>query len=174
MKINLNNIKIKNLVLSAMFLCLGIILPFFTGQIKEIGDTLLPMHFPIMLCSLICGWKHGFIVGLMLPFFRSVLFGMPPIYPNAVWMSAELATYGFATGFLYNLFARKKLYISLLVSMVCGRIVWGITKAVLLGMAGKAFTFHSFVAGALIDSLPGILLQLIFIPLIVKLIKIRQ
>lgn len=174
MKINLNNNKINSLVISALFLCIGIVLPFLTGQIKEFGDTLLPMHIPVMLCGLICGWKYGFAVGLILPFFRSVLFGMPPIYPNAVWMSAELATYGFATGFLYILFARKKLYFSLLVSMVCGRIVWGITKAILLGMADKAFTFHSFVAGALIDSLPGILLQLIFIPLIVKLIKIRQ
>jgi len=177
MKINLNNNKINSLVISALFLCIGIVLPFLTGQIKEFGDTLLPMHIPVMLCGLICGWKYGFAVGLILPFFRAVTVGMPPIYPNAVWMSAELAAYGFTTGFIYNSFACKKvwcLYCSLLSSMVCGRIVWGITKAILLGMADKAFTFHSFVAGALIDSLPGILLQLIFIPLIVKLIKIRQ
>lgn len=174
MKINLSNNKIKNIVLPALFLCIGVVLPFFTGQIKEIGDTLLPMHFPIMLCGLICGWKYGFAVGLILPFFRAVIVGMPPIYPNAVWMASELATYGFVSGFLYNALAPKRLYFSLLVSMVCGRIVWGITKAVLLGMAGKAFTLQAFVAGALINSLPGILLQLALIPLIVKLIKIKQ
>ncbi|MBR5506368.1 MAG: ECF transporter S component [Clostridia bacterium] len=174
MKINLSNNKIQNIVLPALFLCIGVVLPFFTGQIKEIGDTLLPMHFPVMLCGLICGWKYGFVVGLILPFFRAVTVGMPPIYPNAVWMASELATYGFVSGFLYNALASKRLYFSLLVSMVCGRIVWGITKAVLLGVAGKAFAFEAFIAGALIDSLPGILLQLILIPLIVKLIKIKQ
>jgi uncharacterized membrane protein len=84
-----------------MFLALGIVLPFLTGQIKEIGDTLLPMHIPVMLCGLICGGKYGFAVGLVLPFLRSATVGMPPIYPNAVWMSAELATYGFMIGFLY-------------------------------------------------------------------------
>ncbi len=174
MKINFSNNKIKNLVLSALFLCIGMVLPFLTGQIKEIGDTLLPMHIPVMLCGLICGWKYGFAVGLILPFFRAVTAGMPPIYPNAVWMSAELAAYGFATGLLYHSFSKNsvwRVYCALLVSMICGRVVWGITKAVLLGMAGKAFTFQAFITGAVIDSLPGILLQLIFVPAIVNVIN---
>ena len=174
MKISLKNNKIKNLVLSALFLCMGVVLPLITGQIKEIGDTLLPMHFPVMLCGLICGWKHGFALGLILPFFRAVTVGMPPMYPNAVWMASELAAYGLLTGLLYKSVAPNKIYFSLLVSMICGRIVWGITKFILLGVAGKAFTFGAFVTGALIDSVPGILLQLVLIPLIIKLIKIKQ
>ncbi|MBQ9997837.1 MAG: ECF transporter S component, partial [Clostridia bacterium] len=56
-------VKSKRLILSAVFLSLGIVLPFLTGQIKEIGDTLLPMHIPVMLCGLICGWKYGLAVG---------------------------------------------------------------------------------------------------------------
>lgn len=78
----------KKTVLSAVFLALGIGLPFLTGQIKEIGDTLLPMHLPVMLCGLVCGAKFGFAVGLILPFLRSVLTGMPPVYPNAVYMAS--------------------------------------------------------------------------------------
>ena len=64
----------KNVVYSAMFLAIGMVLPLFTAQIKEIGDTLLPMHFPILLCGLVCGPWYGLGAGLMLPFFRSLNF----------------------------------------------------------------------------------------------------
>lgn len=164
-------------VLSAMFLALGMLLPFLTGQIKEIGDTLLPMHFVVMLCGIICGWKYGFIVGIVLPFLRSVTVGMPPIYPNAVWMSTELATYGFVIGFFYFTFYKKQmwwLYFCIFTSIISGRIVWGVTKAVLYGVAGKVFVFQAFIVGGIVDSLPGILLQFIFIPMIIKLISLNS
>ena len=45
----------KNLVLAAMFLAIGLVLPFFTGQIPQIGSMLLPMHLPVLLCGLLCG-----------------------------------------------------------------------------------------------------------------------
>ena len=151
--------KINKIVLASMFLSIGFILPLFTSQIKEIGDTLLPMHIPVMLCGLICGANYGLIIGLILPFLRSVVFSMPPIYPNAVWMALELATYGFVIGFLYSRIRDKGLksvYISLLSAMLIGRIVWGISKALLLGLGGKTFTLALFVSGGFIDALPGI------------------
>ncbi len=168
----MNRSNIQKLIISAMFLALGIVLPFFTGHIKEIGDTLLPMHLPVMLCGLICGAGYGFAVGAVLPLLRSLLLGMPPIYPNAVWMSVELATYGLVIGFLYFSFMKKQmwwLYSSLIISMISGRITWGITKAVLLGVAGKPFTLEAFIVGGVIDALPGIILQLLLIPAIIKL-----
>ena len=85
-----------------MFLSMGFILPLFTSQIKEIGDTLLPMHIPVMLCGLICGANYGLIIGLILPFLCSIVFTMPPIYPNAVWMALELAIYGLVIGLIYS------------------------------------------------------------------------
>ena len=51
--------RIHSLVLSALFLALGLVLPFFTGQIPQIGSMLLPMHIPVFLCGLICGWQIG-------------------------------------------------------------------------------------------------------------------
>lgn len=169
--------KTKKLVLSAMFLCIGLVLPFLTGQIKEIGDSLLPMHLPVMLCGLICGSGYGLTVGLMLPFVRSLTFGMPPIYPNAVWMALELATYGFIIGIIYFHFKSKgykALYISLIAAMLSGRLVWGVSKALLLGLGGKAFTVAMFVSGGFIDSLPGIILQLILIPFITRTVENRR
>lgn len=166
--------NIHKIVFSALFMSLGIVLPFLTGQIKEIGDTLLPMHFTVMLCGIICGWKYGAAVGLFLPFLRAVTVGMPPVYPNALWMSAELAAYGFTIGFLYFTFCKKQmwwLYCCMFISMICGRIVWAVAKAVLLGV--KTFTFQAFIAGGIIDAFPGIILQFIFIPAIIKLINIH-
>ena len=165
-------IKLENLVLSAMFLAIGFLLPMITGQIKEIGDTLLPMHIPVMLCGLICGKEYGCLVGLVLPFLRGIIMGMPPLYPNAVWMAAELLTYGFVIGLIYYSINRKNVgsvYISLIAAMISGRIVWGIVKAVLLGVGGKAFTVSMFIVGGFVDAIPGIILQLILIPLIMTI-----
>lgn len=173
----MKKIKVKNLVLSAMFLCIGLILPLFTSQVKEIGDSLLPMHIPVLLCGLICGGNYGFLVGLMLPFVRSLIFGMPPIYPNAVWMALELATYGFVIGVIYFKSKNKNLkniYVSLIAAMISGRIVWGISKLLLLGVSGKVFSFAMFISGGFVDAFPGIILQLILIPLIVKIIESKR
>ena len=169
--------ELKNVALAAMFLSIGFVLPLFTSQIKEIGDTLLPMHIPVMLCGLICGAKYGLFVGMVLPLFRSVVFGMPPIYPNAVWMAIELATYGFVIGFLYfrlNFKNTKGVYISLVSAMLLGRIAWGISKVILLGIGGNAFTISMFITGGFLDALPGIILQLILIPSIMAILNKRS
>lgn len=169
----MNKTNVQKLIISAMFLALGMVLPFLTGQIKEVGDTLLPMHIPVMLCGLVCGYKYGFVVGLLLPFLRATTVGMPPVYPNAVWMSAELATYGLVIGILYSSFHKKQiwwLYCCLIISMISGRMVWGVAKTILLGMAGKAFTIQAFIVGGIIDAFPGIILQLVLVPVAAKLI----
>ena len=161
--------KTKNLVLAAMLLSIGVILPSLTGSIKEIGDSLLPMHLAVMLCGAICGWKYGLPVGLILPFLRSVIFGMPPIYPNAVWMATELATYGFVIGIIYTQSKAPKkarVFIALISAMIAGRIIWGISKAILLGVAGKAFGIQAFIVGGFLDAIPGLILQFILIPAI--------
>ena len=165
---------LKKMILSAFFLAIGIVLPFFTSQIKEIGDSLLPMHIPVMLCGLICGPQNGLIVGLFLPILRALAFSMPPLFPNAIWMSLELATYGLIIGLLY-LRPQKRtigyLYFCLIVSMISGRIVWGIAKTVLLGLNGKVFTMQAFIVGGLVDAVPGIILQLIIIPFVMVIVN---
>ncbi len=160
-------------VLAALFLALGMVLPLLTGQIKEIGDSLLPMHIPVMLCGLVCGYKYGAAMGLVLPFLRSLVFSMPPIYPNAVWMALELATYGLVIGFIYMKLSKSKLsmYIALIAAMIMGRIVWGISKMLLLGLSASAFSLSAFVTGAFIDSALGIALQLLIVPLLATLIN---
>ena len=157
----------KNFVLAAMFMALGLVLPFLTGQIQQIGNMLLPMHLPVLVCGLICGWQYGAVVGFVLPLLRFVLFGMPPIYPMGVSMAFELAAYGFLVGWLYSHSRWQciiSLYRCLIAAMVGGRLVWGAVRVLLSGVAGQAFTWEMFLSGALLTAVPGIILQLTLIP----------
>lgn len=158
---------VYNLTLAAVFLALGMVLPFLTGQIPQIGSMLLPMHIPVFLCGLICGWQYGLAVGFVMPVLRYFLFGMPPIFPTGIAMAFELATYGLTIGLLYSRSKWKcviALYRSMILSMLLGRVVWGIVEIVLLGIKGNAFTWQMFLAGAFVNAIPGIILQLVFIP----------
>ena len=157
----------QNFVLAAMFMALGLVLPFLTGQIQQIGNMLLPMHLPVLVCGLICGWQYGAAVGFVLPLLRFVLFGMPPLYPMGISMAFELAAYGFLVGWLYSHSRWQciiSLYRCLLAAMVGGRLVWGAVRVLLSGVAGQAFTWEMFLSGALLTAIPGIVLQLTLIP----------
>ncbi len=163
----------KKLTLAATFLGLGLVLPFLTGQVPQIGNMLLPMHIPVLICGMVCGWEYGLAVGAILPLLRSGIFGMPPIYPTALAMTFELATYGIVSGLLCKKFFKGTagIYFSLLMAMISGRIVWGIAQAVLLGAGGKTFTLSAFWAGAVLNAVPGIILQLLLVPAVVVLLE---
>ncbi len=161
--------SVRNTSLGAMFLALGLVLPFLTGQIPQIGNMLLPMHIPVLLCGLICGWRYGLVIGFITPLLRGVLFGMPVFYPNGIAMAFELATYGFVTGFLYSRSRWKcivALYRCLIVAMLAGRAVWGVAEIILLGLGDNGFTWAAFMSGAFLNAIPGIVIQLILIPAI--------
>lgn len=163
----------KKLTLAAFFMALGLVLPFFTGQIPEIGSMLLPMHIPVLLCGYICGWDYGLTVGFIVPIFRSVLFGRPYMMPTAVAMAFELAAYGAVAGMLYQKLKRTKCgsFVSLIGAMISGRVVWGIVSSALFKMVGSVFTWELFMAGAFLEAIPGIFVQLILIPAIVSRLK---
>ena len=159
----------KHLVLTALFLALGIVLPFLTGQIPEIGSMLLPMHLPVLLCGFVCGWPYGLAVGFITPLLRSLLFGMPPMFPKAVAMAFELAGYGCLAGLLFRILPLKnffRIYLSLLGAMLGGRIIYGLVCIPLMGIANVPYSFEIFFASTVIEALPGIILQLIFIPIV--------
>lgn len=158
---------IINFVLSAMFMSLGLVLPFLTGQIPQIGSMLLPMHIPVLLCGFICGPKYGLIVGCALPLLRSFLFSAPVLYPTAISMALELATYGFLSGFLFEKSkwqCVRSFYRCLIVTMIAGRMVWGIAQMFLLLGGAEKFSLSAFVSVAFINAIPGIILQLVLLP----------
>lgn len=165
--------KTRKIVLTGVFIALGIILPFLTGQIQGIGNKLLPMHIPVLLCGFVCGGIYGLAAGLIVPVFRSMLFGMPPMFPTAVSMAFELCIYGLVTGILYKKLPKKNwaIYVSLIIAMLAGRIVGGIDNVILYGMQGNTYSVQMFMAGMFLNAVPGIVLQLVLLPVIIMLLK---
>ncbi len=162
--------KIVRLVLSALFLALGLVLPFLTGQIPEIGSMLLPMHLPALLCGFVCGWPYGLAVGFVLPILRSLLFFMPPMVPTALAMAFELAAYGAVAGLLYARLPHKpaSVYIALVAAMLVGRVVWGLISIPLYAIfTANPFTLALFWINGFVKAWPGMVAQLVLVPLIV-------
>lgn len=171
--------RIRRMVLAALLLALGLVLPFVTGQIPEVGNMLLPMHLPVLICGLVCGWKWGAAVGFVLPILRSMLFQMPPLLPTmrtggALCMAFELMTYGLVAGLLYDWLKKYRwgLIVSLLGAMLAGRIVWALASMVIYRIfADFPFTFQLFLAGGFLSAWPGMILQIILVPLLVRLLE---
>ena len=153
-----NSSPARNVVLAALFLALAFVLPMVTGHLPQVGNMLCPMHFPILLCGFVLGGPWGLAVGFAAPLLRSVLFGMPPMFPIAISMAFELAAYGTVSGWLYR---RVK----------AGRLVWGAVRFVLAGLSGSSFPFSAFLSGALFTAVPGIIAQLVLIPLIITALQ---
>ena len=166
---------VKRTVLGALFAALCVVLPIAFHAIPNAGSIFLPMHIPVLLCGLVCGWPYGLVCGLLGPFLSSLLTGMPPaaILPS---MMVECAVYGAVSGIVLKIVrtgnTTRDLYIALVIAMIAGRVVSGIAKALILS---PGITMSAWVAASFVTALPGILVQLVVIPLLVNLlIRIRM
>ena len=166
--------SIKNMTMAAVCVALCVVLPIAFHSIPDAGSVFLPMHIPVLICGMICGWPYGFLCGLVGPLLSSALTGMPPIafLPG---MMVECATYGMVSGLMLKYVHTSRiyadLYIALVTAMLAGRVVSGIAKALIFtpGLAMSAWITASFVT-----ALPGILIQLVFLPSVVfALMKAR-
>lgn len=158
---------VKRMTLCAVCIALCVVLPIAFHSIPDAGSVFLPMHIPVLICGMICGWPYGLLCGLLGPLTSSVLTGMPPVAFLPAMM-VECATYGFVSGMVLK-FVRTKstygdLYIALVTAMVAGRVLSGIAKALIFspGMALSAWVTASFIT-----ALPGIIIQLVFLPSVV-------
>ena len=169
MKTNVKTSPILHLTYAAACLALCMVLPFLTGQIPEIGSALCPMHIPVLLAGFLCGPWWAMAVGAVAPLLRFALFGMPPIFPTGVAMCFELAGYGLVSGLLYARLQKKtvNIYVSLVAAMLAGRVIWGVVRVALSGVAGEPFTWAAFMAGAFVNAVPGIIIHILLIPGIV-------
>lgn len=161
--------RLQKIIYAAVCLALCMVLPLLTGQVKELGNALCPMHIPVLLCGFLCGWPYALAVGVIAPLLRFLLFGMPPIFPIGVAMCFELAAYGFISGVLYRKLPKKpwNVYVALLSAMLGGRIVWGLVKLVMAILFGIEFTPAMFFAAAFVTAVPGIICHIVLIPIIV-------
>lgn len=151
------------LVLAGLFIAIGLALPVAFHAMSLSGSIFLPMHIPVLLCGLICGWRYGLVTGIAIPLLSSVLTGMPPVYPVALAMAFELAAYGTVIGLVSK---KLNVFAALIIAMLSGRAVLGIANVALLGLSGKSYAWSAFIAGAFVTALPGIIIQLILVPVI--------
>lgn len=168
-----NQKSIYRLVLSAVFLALALVLPFLTGQLQQLGNMLCPMHIPVLLCGFFCGPIYAGVIGAAAPLLRFAIFGMPPLMPIGVAMCFELAAYGLVSGTLYRVLPKKQwsIYVSLLSAMLAGRVVWGAVRWAMYGLGKAEFGMSAFLAGAFTNAVPGIVLQIVLIPVLVMALK---
>ncbi len=169
----MNSRQTKQLVIGALCVALGVVLPQAFHMIPNAGSVFLPMHIPVLICGLVCGWQYGLLAGLLTPALSSMLTGMPPaaILPGMV---CELGTYGLVTGLLIRCVPGRnrivRLYGSLVCAMIAGRVVSGVLNA-LIFRAGE-YGMQMWLTASFVTALPGIVIQLLLIPgLIVALEK---
>lgn len=158
---------VKKLVFTAVCAALCLVLPMAFHSVPNAGTIFLPMHIPVLLCGLICGWPYGGVCGIVGPLLSSLVTGMPPaaMLPS---MMVECCAYGFVTGMLmrhvHTRHAVADLYISLVSAMVVGRVVAGFAKAWIFTPGISPF---AWVTTSLVTGIPGIVIQLILMPMVV-------
>ena len=166
--------SVKKLTLASVCIALCVVLPIAFHSIPDGGSIFLPMHIPVLICGMLCGWPYGLVCGLMGPLLSSAITSMPPAAMLPAMM-VECGTYGMVSGLMLKVVRTGKtygdLYIALVTAMVAGRVLSGIAKA-LIFMPGISMT--AWVTASFVTALPGIAIQLVFLPGVVcTLMKAR-
>lgn len=162
----MKNKSVRELVLSGLFIAIGLLLPMIFHTFG-LGSTFLPMHIPVVIAGFAVSLPFAILVGALTPLLSALFTGMPPLFPVLPFMIFELAAYGGVASLLYR---RLKLnvYIALILSMLAGRIVSGIAVWVLAAFfAAQLPGPVVFVAGSITGGIPGIIIQLVFIPALI-------
>ncbi|MDM8533913.1 ECF transporter S component [Clostridiaceae bacterium HSG29] len=163
--------KTRELTLSGMFLAFGIIVPYIFHIANLGGPVFLPMHIPVLLAAFYVNPFYALSIGILAPLLNSILTGMPVFYPISIIMSFELATYGLITAIIYK---KSNLLLSLIVGMISGRLVAGLVIVILQGIIGLKMNPLLYLKGALITGIPGIVIQILLVPVIVRKFKIKN
>lgn len=159
---------VKKSIITAVCIALCYVVPLLFHGVQNAGRVFLPMHLPVFLCGLICGWQYGLLCGLAGPALSSLLTSMPPaaMLPS---MMLELAVYGCISGLMMRFIRTKNtyadLYISLIAALLCGRVVAGLMQALIFSKG--AYSMTAWVSGYVVTSWPGTLIQLVLLPSVV-------
>lgn len=164
-----NSFTLRKTVTAALCVALCIILPLAFHSVQNVGKVFLPMHIPVLLCGLVCGWQYGLVCGILGPLLSSLLTQMPPA-ATLPSMAAELAIYGTVSGIMMCAFKNKisyrSLYASLATALISGRAVSGILNALIFSVG--RYSFSVWLTASFVTCLPGLLIQLILIPTLVR------
>lgn len=166
----MRNTKTKEVILSGLFIALGILIPVIFHTLGGAGPMFLPMHIPVMVAGFILSPATAFLVGAITPFISSVLTGMPILMPIGIIMMIELGLYGLVVSLMSQI--KVNPVVSLICAMISGRIGAGIMVSLLVNTFGiKLASPIIYLKGSLITGIPGVIIQIIFIPTLLMIIK---
>lgn len=168
--------SVKQACITAVCIALCYVLPM-SFHALGLGSVFLPMHIPVLLCGMVCGGGYGLFCGITGPVLSCVLSGMPTA-TGLISMVPELVIYGLVSGLVMKHLRTKNLYadlyIALTAAMLLGRVAGGVASACFYMGTGEAFSITIWAASYFVSTLPGIVSQLILIPiLIITLMKAR-
>lgn len=180
MSVNNKNDYVYKLTVSGLLIAVGVVIPRIVHILNanQLGKVLLPMHITVFIAGIFLGGYYGFWIGLITPLLNS-LFGAPP-FPISIVMAIELSAYGIFSGVLMSakiipykkaLGRNARIYISLIGAMIIGRVIYGLALLVAGEFIGLKVPKPLSIIGATISGIPGIIIQLIFVPLIVHILN---
>ena len=160
---------VKKTCICAICIALCYVLPLAFHALP-LGSVLSPMHLPVLLCGLVCGWPYGLFCGALGPVLSFLLSNMPPV-PVLIPMIPELAVYGLAAGlgmrFIRTGRTLPDLYCSLIPALLLGRVAGGVAKVLFYLSTAESYTFALWVSSYITGTLPAIVLQLVLLPALV-------
>ena len=158
--------KTKKMILASFFIAVGLILPMIFHTVNLSGTIFSPMHLPVMLGGFLLGPAYGTAIGIITPVLSSILTGMPPLMPVMPMMALELLGYGFMSGLLFS--KTKKIYVSLIVSIIFGRLCSMLAAFILSLTVAPQISPIPYVLSGVVNGFPAIIIQLVLIPILVK------
>lgn len=168
--------SVKRACICSFCIALCYVLPLAFHALA-IGSVFSPMHIPVLLCGLVCGWPYGAFCGIAGPIISSLLSGMPSTV-QLVYMIPELCAYGLLSGLLLRLIHTRHfyadLYLAIVPAMVLGRIVGGVARALFYFSTAQAYSVALWASAYVVETLPGAIVQLLLLPaLVLVLTKAR-
>ena len=162
----------KRITVMAMLLALGLVLPYAFHGIPKGGMLFSPLHMPSLIGGLLLGPVEGAVVGVLCPVLNSMITGMPQ-GNTLVAMCFELHVYAIVTGIMMRVLKNQKdgikIYASLMIAMLLGRVAGGIVQAFILGFSN--YSLQMWATAYFVSTFPGIVMHLLVIPPVCMALK---
>ena len=164
----MTNNELRQIPLTALFAATAVILPQFF-HLVGLGPTFLPMFLPIMLGSFLLTWKFALVLAILPPLVSFAITGMPPLVPPILpVMLVELIIISLIIS-IFSIHLKKTYWLALPVAIISDRLILFLIVSWIAPMLGYN---HPVFTIALVGSgIPGIIMQIIVIPLALKLIQ---
>jgi len=164
--------SVKRATICSFCIALCYVLPLAFHALG-VGSAFSPMHIPVLLCGLLCGWPYGLFCGVAGPVISSLLSGMPTA-AQLVYFIPELAAYGFFAGLLFARIRTGRLYrdvyLALLPAMLLGRVLGGAAHALFFLSTARTYSLALWAGAYLVGTLPGAAAQMVVLPLLVSVL----